>query len=87
MWFILTVFITPGVSLDDIFKFEVATMTWTELAVRGTAPSPRTFHGFTSAGGKLFLHGGILAGIVYPGYSIVINRQYVIELRLLLFEP
>jgi hypothetical protein len=36
-------------------------MTWTCLsksAVGGSPPTPRKSHGFTSAGGKLYVHGG-----------------------------
>ena len=36
-------------------------MAWTDLsaAASGTPPSVRMGHGFTPAGGKLFVHGGI----------------------------
>jgi hypothetical protein len=40
--------------------FDPAAGTWTDLsaALSGTPPSPRRGHGFTSAGGKLYVHGG-----------------------------
>jgi hypothetical protein len=36
-------------------------MAWTDLfaAASGTPPSARYAHGFTSAGGKLYVHGGL----------------------------
>ena len=35
-------------------------MAWTDLsaAASGTPPPPRTGHGFTAAGGRLYVHGG-----------------------------
>jgi hypothetical protein len=40
--------------------YDPAAGAWTDLsaALSGTPPSPRSFHGFTSAGGKLYVHGG-----------------------------
>jgi hypothetical protein len=46
---------------DDLYCFDPANMTWTLLsaATNGAAlPSARYSHGFTSAGGKLYVHGG-----------------------------
>ncbi len=45
----------------DLHSFDPATMTWTLLsAVDGAGrPSARNGHGFTSAGGLLYVHGGI----------------------------
>jgi hypothetical protein len=43
--------------LNDLHSFDPATMTWTLLSsVNG--PPPRAWHGFTSAGGKLYVYGG-----------------------------
>ncbi len=48
----------PG-HLDDLFSFNIATMTWTLLsAANGIRPAARCGHGFASAGGKLYVHGG-----------------------------
>ncbi len=46
--------------LDDLHAFDPATMTWTLLSsVDDTGrPSARAGHGFTSAGGLLYVHGG-----------------------------
>jgi hypothetical protein len=46
--------------LDDLHSFDPATMKWTLLSVADGAgrPSKRSGHGFTSAGGLLYLHGG-----------------------------
>jgi hypothetical protein len=51
----------PAGSLDDLHSFDLVTMTWTDIsAAFGSveAPSARQEHGFTSAEGKLFVHGG-----------------------------
>ncbi len=47
--------------LDDLHSFDPATMTWTLLSAADFAdshPSARYSHGFTSAGGRLYVHGG-----------------------------
>ena len=44
-------------NLGDLHSFDLATMTWTRLAA-ANAPSARYGHGFTSVGGKLYVHGG-----------------------------
>ncbi len=51
---------SAGVRLQDLRVFDPATMAWTELsaATSGTPPSARSCFGFTSAGGKLYVHGG-----------------------------
>jgi hypothetical protein len=50
----------PG-ALDDLYSFDFANLfaNWTQLAVFDVSrPSARYHHGFTSAGGKLYVHGG-----------------------------
>jgi hypothetical protein len=44
----------------DLHVYDPAGGAWTDLsaALSGTPPSPRSSHGFTSAGGKLYVHGG-----------------------------
>ncbi len=46
--------------LGDLHSFDPATMTWTLLspAYDPRRPSARRDHGFTSAGGLLYVHGG-----------------------------
>ncbi len=46
--------------LDDLHEFDPATMTWTLLSAANDTgcPSARYDHGFTSAGGRLYVHGG-----------------------------
>ncbi len=44
-------------SLDDLHAFDPATMTWTLLSA-ADRPSASYDHGFTSAGGRLYVHGG-----------------------------
>jgi hypothetical protein len=47
--------------LSDLHSFDPATMTWTLLSTVGDAgrPSALYSHGFTSAGGLLYVHGGV----------------------------
>lgn len=47
--------------LGDLHSFDPATMTWTPLSPADDPrrPSARSFHGFTSAGGLLYVHGGL----------------------------
>jgi hypothetical protein len=50
--------VSPG-EYDDLYSFDPGNMTWTSLSSAiGTRPSARCSHGFTSAGGKLYVHGG-----------------------------
>jgi hypothetical protein len=46
--------------LNDLHVYDPAAGAWSDLsaALRGIPPSPRGGHGFTSAGGKLYVHGG-----------------------------
>jgi hypothetical protein len=50
---------------DELYSFDLFNLTWTLLAASavpdGTIirPSARSSHGFTSVGGKLYVHGGI----------------------------
>jgi hypothetical protein len=49
---------------NDFHVYNPATMTWFDLSghVLGTPPTARFMHGFTSAEGKLYVHGGNSAG-------------------------
>ena len=49
-----------GQPVQDLHVYDPAAMAWTDLsaASSGTPPSARYGHGFTSAGGKLYVHGG-----------------------------
>ncbi len=43
----------------DLHSFDPVNMSWTQLSsTNGDPPSWRMFHGFTSLGGKLYVHGG-----------------------------
>jgi hypothetical protein len=46
--------------MNDIYRFDPATLEWTDLThvVTGTVPSRRARMGFAAIGGKLFVHGG-----------------------------
>ncbi len=50
----------PAGRLDDLHAFDPATRTWTLLSAAGGdgRPSAREGHGFTLAGGLLYVHGG-----------------------------
>lgn len=49
---------------NDLVEFDQLTMSWTDLSsqIRGTHPSERYNHGFTSADGVLYLFGGLNDG-------------------------
>ncbi len=49
-----------AVRLDDLYLFDPANTTWSLLsaAAGSSGPAARWGHGFTSAGGKLYVHGG-----------------------------
>jgi hypothetical protein len=51
---------------NDLYSFDPAISAWTLLSVAVTAgnalPTARAGHGFASAGGKLYVHGGFSAG-------------------------
>ncbi len=53
-------------ALDDLYSFDPGSRIWTLLAATsGQRPTPRFFHGFTSAGGALYVHGGRSTGLSY----------------------
>ena len=60
---------SAGSLLQDLHVYDPAAMAWTDLsaAASGTPPSARAYHGFTSAGGKLYVHGGIDGSGEYQG--------------------
>jgi N-acetylneuraminic acid mutarotase len=49
-----------GNTLSDLHAFDPVAVAWKDLSapVDGTAPTARSEHGFTSADGKLYVHGG-----------------------------
>jgi hypothetical protein len=61
---------------DELYSFDLFNLTWTLLAASavpdGTIirPSARYRHGFTSVGGKLYVHGGFTGGNVYVGIGL-----------------
>jgi hypothetical protein len=46
---------------NDLHVYDPASLTWFDLSsvALGTPPSARSGHGFTPAGGKLYVHGGV----------------------------
>jgi hypothetical protein len=46
--------------LGDLHVYNTVSMAWTDIsAASGIVPSPRRYHGFAAAGGKLYVHGGV----------------------------
>ena len=47
-------------TLNDLYVFDLSNSNWTDLtqSIVGDIPSARYGHGFASAGGKIYLHGG-----------------------------
>ncbi len=66
--------------LDDLHSFDPATMAWTLLSAAADsapAPSARYWHGFTSAGGKLYVHGGIDSALMHKvDYNRIGNASH-----------
>jgi hypothetical protein len=62
------------VILDDLHSFDPATMIWTLLSAANDTllPSARSGHGFTSAGGRLYVHGGYS----YQGDADAVGNGY-----------
>jgi N-acetylneuraminic acid mutarotase len=56
-------------TFGDLYSFDPTTQVWTDLsiAIKGTPPKARECHGFTSAGGKIYVHGGYIADVGYEG--------------------
>ena len=63
-----------AVSLNDLHVYDPAEMAWTDLSfpVSGTPPSPRQAHGFTSASGKLYVHGGLGTS----GERVIVQQRF-----------
>ena len=53
--------------LADLHVYDPATKIWTDLSgsVSGTQPSARFQHGFVAAGGRIYVFGGMLLGILH----------------------
>jgi hypothetical protein len=49
-----------GGNFNDLYVYDPSNTTWTNLSAPtyGTPPAGRYGHGFTSAGGKLYVHAG-----------------------------
>ncbi len=55
---------TVAGDLGDLHSYDIAAHKWTDLSniSNGVSPSPRWGHGFATAGGRLYLHGGWAQG-------------------------
>jgi hypothetical protein len=78
----------PGLTgaLGDLYSFDPATMVWMLLPAAGNRPSNRANHGFTSAGGRLYVYGGDVRTIDndYEQYEVgkfrgIVFKLYFIE--------
>eukprot|EP00286_Rhodomonas_abbreviata_P027873 CAMPEP_0181303152 /NCGR_PEP_ID=MMETSP1101-20121128/8394_1 /TAXON_ID=46948 /ORGANISM="Rhodomonas abbreviata, Strain Caron Lab Isolate" /LENGTH=1307 /DNA_ID=CAMNT_0023408683 /DNA_START=219 /DNA_END=4139 /DNA_ORIENTATION=+ len=51
---------STGASLDDLYEYDIATTTWTNLSTpsSGTPPPVRYYHGLAAMNGMLYVHGG-----------------------------
>jgi len=60
---LLTVYLAGNA--NDLYKLDLDQMTWTDLSksVTGTAPNPRSSHGFSSLYGILYVFGGGVGGL------------------------
>jgi hypothetical protein len=58
--FQLTLIACAGNFLNDLHVYDPVGGAWTDLsgAVSGSRPTVRMLHGFTSAGGRLYIFGG-----------------------------
>jgi hypothetical protein len=56
----MVILMVAGHPNNDFHVYNPASMTWFDLSSHalGTPPTARHGHGFTSAGGKLYVHGG-----------------------------
>ena len=68
-------------TLSDLFVFDLANMTWTDLdrSVTGSRPSPRYGHGFAHAAGKLYVQGGASSPGTFKLFNIQTTLSLVIE--------
>ena len=50
-----------GTALSDLHAYDPVAQAWMDLSspASGTPPTARSFHGFTSAGGRLYVYGGL----------------------------
>jgi hypothetical protein len=65
---------------DDLHSFDLANMKWTLISALNdeSKPSARYGHGFTSAGGLLYVHGG-MSGSHGPEGLVECYRQMLCE--------
>jgi hypothetical protein len=73
---------------DDLHFFDVAASKWTEIiSTYGNQPPARAGHGFTSAGGKLYVMGGAKIGKL-AGFCCsnkLVNIQHLLNDEVLTF--
>ncbi len=75
-----TVFLVPLSALagdhDDLRSYDPIAGTWTLISDDGdiARPPARSGHGFTSAGNKLYVHGGVNSDGVWGAWGCVCKR-------------
>ena len=45
-------------STNELYKLDLSSHTWSQVAGKGTLPEPRSFHAMVSVKGKLYVFGG-----------------------------
>ena len=58
-----------GISVNDVYRFDLGTQLWSFVDTRGDLPSPRVANGFTANAGNLFVFGGSDNAGLTPKYN------------------
>ena len=45
-------------STHDLYRLDLSSRTWSQVAAKGTPPEPRSFHAMVAVKGKLYVFGG-----------------------------
>ena len=45
-------------STNDLYRLNLSSQTWSQVATKGTPPEPRSFHAMVAVKGKLYVFGG-----------------------------
>ena len=61
----LSVSTLTGTTLGDLYSLDLTSRLWADLtpSMAGSIPSPRSFHGFTAHGDRMYVMGGVLVSI------------------------
>ena len=61
---------------NDLYLFDISAGLWINLSVRGYKPAPRALFGFASAGGKLYVFGGVQLSGEYLSRKPVLIQMF-----------